>query len=261
VSRTGAAGAATRRYGRDREDAIALVTGGGRGIGQACAMALAEDGVTIAVADIDAEAASETVAAIEATGGRASAIECDVSDESSSAAGVQAAVDRYGHLDCAVNAAGIVVPTSGLTGSDWDIEVFDRIVAVNLRGVMLSVKHELRPMVGRGSGSIVNIASAAAFIGVPGGVAYTASKHGVVGVTRAAALEYAASGVRINAVCPGGVRTRMLAGFEDLQGPTHPIGRLAEPMEIATAVRWLCSSDSSFVLGAAILVDGGITAQ
>jgi NAD(P)-dependent dehydrogenase (short-subunit alcohol dehydrogenase family) len=252
---------AARRYGRDGEDAIALVTGGGRGIGQACAMALADDGVTIVVADIDGDAARETVAAIEGAGGRASAIECDVSDESSSAVGVQAVVDRYGQLDCAVNAAGIVVPTSGLSGSDWDIEVFDRIIAVNLRGVMLSVKHELVPMLARGSGSIVNIASAAAFIGVPGGVAYTASKHGVVGVTRAAALEHAASGVRINAVCPGGVRTRMLAGFEDLQGPTHPVGRLAEPMEIATAVRWLCSSDSSFVVGAAILVDGGITAQ
>jgi NAD(P)-dependent dehydrogenase (short-subunit alcohol dehydrogenase family) len=254
-------GAATRRYGREGEEATALVTGAARGIGQACATALAQDGVIVTIADIDLDAARESAAGIEAAGGRASAVECDVSDESSCAAAVQDVIARHGHLDCAVNAAGIVVPTSGLTGSEWDAELFDRIVAVNLRGVMLSVKHELEAMVARGSGSIVNIASAAAVIGVPGGMAYTASKHGVLGVTRAAALENAMNGVRINAVCPGGVRTRMLAGYEDLQGPTHPIGRLAEPMEIGTAVRWLCSSDSSFVLGAAILVDGGITAQ
>jgi NAD(P)-dependent dehydrogenase (short-subunit alcohol dehydrogenase family) len=251
---------ATRRYGRDGEEAVALVTGGGRGIGQACAVALAAEGVTIAVADIDVDVARATASAIEGSGGRASAIRVDVSDESSCAAMVDAVVDRHGHLDCAVNAAGIVAPTSGLTGSDWDVEMFDRILAVNLRGIMLSVKHELRPMVARGSGSIVNIASAAALIGVPGGMAYTASKHGALGVTRAAALENAATGVRINAICPGGVRTRMLAGFEEMQGPTHPLGRLAEPIEIGTAARWLCSSDSSFVTGAAIVVDGGITA-
>jgi NAD(P)-dependent dehydrogenase (short-subunit alcohol dehydrogenase family) len=250
----------TRRYGRDGEDPIALVTGGGRGIGQACAFALAAEGVTVAVADIDVDEARATAATIGSSDGRASAHEVDVSDEPSCARMVDEVVDRYGHLDCSVNAAGIVPPTSGLTGSDWDVEMFDRIMAVNLRGIMLSVKHELRPVVERGAGSIVNIASAAALIGVPGGMAYTASKHGALGVTRAAALENAASGVRINAICPGGVRTRMLAGFEDMQGPTHPLGRLAEPIEIGTAARWLCSSDSSFVTGAAIVVDGGITA-
>ena len=255
------ASAETRRYGHDGEEATALVTGAARGIGQACAMALAADGVTVTIADIDVAEARETAAAIEAAGGRAGAVECDVTDESACAAAVDVVLDRHGHLDCAVNAAGIVAPTSGLTGSDWDVEMFDRVLAVNLRGVMLCVKHELKPMVERGSGSIVNIASAAALIGVPGGMAYTASKHGVLGVTRAAALEVAPSGVRINAVCPGGVRTRMLAGFEDMQGPLHPLGRLAEPIEIGTAVRWLCSSDSSFVAGAAIVVDGGITAQ
>jgi NAD(P)-dependent dehydrogenase (short-subunit alcohol dehydrogenase family) len=251
---------ATRQYGRDGEDAVALVTGGGRGIGQACALALAAEGVTVAVADIEVDEARATAAAIESSGGRASAHAVDVSDESSCAGMVDAVVERYGHLDCAVNAAGIVPSTSGLAGSDWDVEMFDRILAVNLRGIMLSVKHELRPMVERGSGSIVNIASAAALIGVPGGMAYTASKHGALGVTRAAALENAARGVRVNAICPGGVRTRMLAGFEDVQGPTHPLGRLAEPIEIGTAARWLCSSDASFVTGAAIAVDGGITA-
>jgi NAD(P)-dependent dehydrogenase (short-subunit alcohol dehydrogenase family) len=251
---------ATRRYGREGEPAVALVTGGARGIGQACATALVAEGVTVVVADIDAGEAHATASALEAGGGDASALPVDVSDEASCAAMVDAVVGRYGHLDCAVNAAGIVAPTSGLTGSDWDVEMFDRILAVNLRGIMLSVKHELRPMVERGSGSIVNIASAAALVGVPGGMAYTASKHGALGVTRAAALEYAPSGVRVNAVCPGGVRTRMLAGFEAMAGPTHPLGRLAEPIEIGTAVRWLCSSDSSFVTGAAIVVDGGITA-
>lgn len=250
----------TRTYGREGQDAVALVTGAARGIGQACATALAEEGVVVAVVDVDEAGARAAVAGIEAAGGRATAIACDVTDEASCAAAIQSVVERYGHLDAAVNAAGVVGRTSGLDGSEWDLEVFDRILDVNLRGVMLSLKHELPPMLERGSGSIVNIASGASFIGVPGSVAYTASKAGVMGLTRAAALEHARSGVRINAVCPGAVRTQMLAGFEDLQAGAHPVGRIAEPMEIGTAVRWLCSSDSSFVVGAGISVDGGFTA-
>lgn len=240
---------------------MAVVTGGGRGIGEASALALAEEDVFVVVTDLDETAAQATAAAIETAGGRAEALFCDVTSEDSCAGTMDLVVERHGHIDCAVNAAGVVAPTSGVEGSEWDVEVFDRILAVNLRGIMLSVKHEVRHMRARQWGAVVNVASGAALIGLPGAPAYTSSKHGVVGITRSAALELASSGVRVNAVCPGGVRTRMLAGVEDFQAAAQPNGRIAEPMEIGTAVRWLCSSESSFVLGAAIVVDGGVTAQ
>lgn len=250
-----------RTYGVDGEPAVAFVTGAARGIGRASAIALAEEGVTVAVADRDEVECKDTLEAITALGVPGMFLSIDVGDEQSCSDAIDAVVAEFGHLDCAVNAAGIVGHTSGLEGSDWNADMFDEVIRVNLRGVALCVKHELRHMVPRGSGSIVTIASGAGMIGVPGAPAYTASKHGALGVTRSAALEHARSGVRINAVCPGAVRTRMLAGAEDFQAAAHPIGRLADPSEIAGAVRWLCSSDSTYVLGAAIAVDGGYTAQ
>jgi NAD(P)-dependent dehydrogenase (short-subunit alcohol dehydrogenase family) len=241
-----------------------LVTGGGSGIGRASALAFARRGARVTVADLDEAGGRETVALIEAGDGEARFARADVTVADEVAALVSDAVGAYGTLDFAHNNAGINGP-SGFT-ADFAVEDWDRVIAVNLRSVFLCMKFEIPHLLARG-GAIVNTASGAglrAFAGLP---AYVASKHGVVGLTKAAAAEYAKAGVRINAVCPGSTRTPMLEefmgrveGLEKMMSASSPMRRLATPEEIAAAVVWLCSDAASFVVGTAFPVDGGAVA-
>ncbi|MFO7551997.1 MAG: glucose 1-dehydrogenase [Haliea sp.] len=246
------------------EGKVALVTGAGAGIGRAVACALAGEGASVVVADI-VEAGRETVALIEAAGGSAVFVRTDVQSSADTAAMVREAVVRYGRLDIAINNAGIdpeVAPEA-----EWDEAAMARILGVNVQGVFLCLKHEIAQMLTQEGGAIVNLASAAGVVGVANKPAYTASKHAVVGLTKASALQYASRGIRINAVCPGAVDTQMLqenlgSGVDkSLVGANHPIGRLASPEEIARAVLWLCSGDAGYVVGHALVVDGGLTVQ
>jgi len=243
---------------------VALVTGAGGGIGRAVACALAAEGASVIVADI-VDAGQDTVALIEAAGGRAAFVRTDVQLSADTAAMVRQAVTRFGRLDIAINNAGIdpeVAPEA-----EWDEAAMARIMGVNVQGVFLCLKHEIAQMLKQGGGAIVNLASAAGVVGVVNKPAYTASKHAVVGLTKASALQYASRGIRINAVCPGAVDTPMLQenlgnGVDkSLVGAYHPIGRLASPEDIARAVLWLCSADAGYVVGHALVVDGGLTVQ
>lgn len=248
------------------QDKTALVTGGASGIGRATALALAEAGATVMVADLELAACEDTVAIIQAAGGTAAAHAVDVADEEAVAALVKATVQSFGRLDIAFNNAGI----GGTTGKTHEYPSDDcqRVLDVNLTGVWYCMKYELREMLNQGSGAIVNTASVAGLIGMSGAPAYIAAKHGVVGLTKGAAMEYAKSNIRINAVCPGGVRTNMtetadkaLPGFLDKLAKHEPMGRLAEPEEIASAVVWLSSDGASFMTGHAMAVDGGFVAR
>jgi NAD(P)-dependent dehydrogenase (short-subunit alcohol dehydrogenase family) len=243
----------------------ALVTGGGSGIGRASALGFAERGASVTVVDIQAEQAAETVKLIEAAGGRARWVECDVTDPVAVETTINDAAAAYGRLDFAHNNAGVsgqFALTADCPEKEWD-----RVIAINLKSVFLSMKYELPHLLERG-GAIVNSSSGAGLIGFAGLPAYVASKHGVVGLTKAAALEYAARGVRINAICPGSTRTPMLESFmggdphmEKMMASASPLARLATPDEIAAAVMWLCSDAASFVIGVALPVDGGAVAQ
>jgi NAD(P)-dependent dehydrogenase (short-subunit alcohol dehydrogenase family) len=242
------------------------VTGGGSGLGRASAIALARAGATVTVADVDEQGGKETAALVsEEAGGDADFVRADVTQADEVEAMVDKAVARWGHLDCALNNAGttgVSAPTADYTLDDWN-----RAIALNLTGVFLCLKYELPAMLERG-GAIVNMASGAGLVGFPGLPAYVASKHGVVGLTRAAALEYASQGVRVNAICPGSTRTPMLEGFmggdeqvERMMTRAVPLGRLGRPEEIAEAVVWLCSDAASFVVGHSLAVDGGSVIQ
>jgi NAD(P)-dependent dehydrogenase (short-subunit alcohol dehydrogenase family) len=243
------------------DGAVALVTGGGSGIGRATARLLAERGARVIVADVSEQAADATAAEI---GPAASAVAADVTDPGSVEA-LLAAVADVGPLDIAVNNAGISGTFATLqdtTPADWH-----RLLDVNLTGVFLCLRAEIPVLLARGGGAIVNVASAAGMIGVPGMCGYSASKHGVVGLTRTAALENARKGIRVNAVLPGTVRTPMLEAFTGGSEQTlaamakgQPIGRLAAPEEIAETIVWLCSDASSYVTGHALAVDGGALA-
>jgi NAD(P)-dependent dehydrogenase (short-subunit alcohol dehydrogenase family) len=248
------------------EGKAALVTGGGSGLGRASAIALARAGATVTVADVNEDGGKETAALVyEEAGGDAEFVRADVTRPDDVAAMVDQAVARWGHLDCALNNAGMTgasAPTA-----DYELDDWNRALALNLTGVFLCLKYELPAMLERG-GSIVNMASGAGLVGFPGLPAYVASKHGVVGLTKAAALEYASQGVRINAICPGSTRTPMLEGFmggdeqvERMMTRAVPLGRLGRPEEIAEAVVWLCSEAASFVVGHALAVDGGSVVQ
>jgi NAD(P)-dependent dehydrogenase (short-subunit alcohol dehydrogenase family) len=245
----------------------ALVTGGGNGIGRATAVAMAREGAQLAVADYELEAARETVGLINAAGGQAVACGGDVTRSADVAAMVQAAVAAYGRLDCAFNNAGVAGHQVGSVNqrtAEWSEESFDRMIAVNLKGVWLCMKHELEQMLAQGGGAIVNTASIAGLNGLRRSSAYVAAKHGVVGLTKSAAMEYATDGIRVNAVCPGYIVTRMTGGVraeraDQILGAT-PMGRFGEPAEIAEMVVWLCSARASYVTGAAYAVDGGWTA-
>ena len=245
---------------------IALITGAGSGIGRASALTFAREGAKVAVADKLVDGGRETVRMVEAAGGTASFIEVDVSDAASVEAMVAATVDTYGRLDCAYNNAGIegqVAPTDSYAD-----DMFDKVIAVNLTGVWLCMKYEIPRLLEQGGGAIVNTASGAGLIGVAGLSAYVASKHGVIGLTKTAALEYAKSGVRVNAVCPGLIQTPMverLTADQPQLGEAlvamEPVGRTGRPEEIAESVVWLCSDAASFVTGHAMSVDGGFVAQ
>jgi NAD(P)-dependent dehydrogenase (short-subunit alcohol dehydrogenase family) len=246
-----------------------LITGAASGIGRATALEAHAEGARLLLSDVDADGCAALADEIARDGGTAACATTDVTDEAQVEALVARARDQLGGLDGAFNCAGIL-GTVGLT-ADTELSDWRRILDVDLNGVFLCTKHELRAMAGNGGGSIVNMASAAGLIGWPGAVGYVAAKHGVVGLTKAAALEYAAEGIRINAVCPSYTETPMVSDlFENLLGgdpaapdaarANHPIGRFAQPGEIACACVWLLSEKASFVTGTAMSVDGGYTA-
>lgn len=240
-----------------------FVTGAGSGIGRATALAFAREGALVTAAGNDLAAVQETAQFIEQTGQNALATLCDVTDEQSVASAVDAAVHAFGPLRAAVNSAGVeqsVTPLGDTTVAEWD-----QIMAVDLRGTFVSMKHEIRAMDTEG-GSIVNISSGAGLVGIRGQAAYAAAKHGVLGLTKSAALEYASHGIRINAICPGIIATPMMDRFS---GGTpegrarviaqEPIGRMGTPEEIASAALWLCSELGGFTIGHGLVVDGGQT--
>ena len=242
-----------------------LVTGAGSGIGRAAAQLFANEGGRVAVVDQDENEALATVTSIRQAGGEALAIGADVSREADCRGMVERALAAYGRLHVAFNNAGI--GASGFAVADEEEVTWSRLIDVNLKGIFLAMKYEIPAMVSAGGGAIVNTASVAGLVGERGIGAYSASKHGVVGLTRTAALDYIGQGVRINAVCPGATRTQILANwFQDPKVESfilsrHPIGRIAEPEEIARAVLFLASDDASFIVGQALAVDGGLTAQ
>lgn len=245
---------------------IALVTGAGSGIGRATALVFAREGAKVVVADVVVDGGEETVRLIKAAGGEAVFVKADMAKAAEVEAMVQKAVATYGRLDCAHNNAGI----EGATGrtADYREEDWNRVISINLTGVWLCMKYEISQMLKQGGGAIVNTASDAGLLGVPQMPAYVASKHGVVGLTKTAALEYAKSGIRVNAVCPGVIKTPMVeritgqrAGRAERMAAAEPVGRMGKPEEIAEAVVWLCSEAASFVTGLPMPVDGGIAAQ
>jgi NAD(P)-dependent dehydrogenase (short-subunit alcohol dehydrogenase family) len=248
------------------DDKIVLITGAASGIGRATALEAHAEGARLVLSDVN-EGEGEAVAS---QAGDAVFQACDVTDEAQVEALVRRAVDDFGRLDCAFNCAGILGPLG--TVGDTDFEAWKQILDVDLNGVFLCTKHEVRAMAEQGSGSIVNMASAAGLIGWPAAAGYVAAKHGVVGLTKSAALEYAPQGVRVNSMCPSYVVTPMVEKdlFEDALGndeeliaaarANHPIGRFGRPEEIAAATVWLLSDKASFVTGTAMSVDGGYTA-
>lgn len=241
---------------------VALVTGGGSGMGRAAALAFGREGARVAVADVDAIGGEETVRQIAAVGGDAFFAQTDVSQGAAVESLIARTVKRYGRLDCAFNNAGINEehgPLADLAGELWD-----RILAVNLKGIFLCMKYEIPAMLRGGSGAIVNNASIVGLRGSRNHPAYVASKHGVVGLTRATARDYAARGIRVNAVCPGAIRTPMYVRMEGSDpardgeiAASLPIGRLGQPEDVAAAVLWLCSDAAAFITGHALVVDGG----
>ncbi|MCV2395167.1 SDR family oxidoreductase [Actinotalea sp. M2MS4P-6] len=245
---------------------VALVTGAAAGIGRASAVAFAREGARVVVVDDDVEGGEKTVAMVEEIGGTAVFVECDVSDAADVEAAMAKTMSAFGRLDCAHNNAGIEGPMA-LT-AEYEEEDWDRLIDVNLKGAWLCMKHEIPRMLFRGGGAIVNTASFAGIVGVEGLSSYSASKFGVTGITKVAALEYASMGIRVNAVCPGPIQTAMI----DRLVETHPdavaellasapMGRLGRPEEIAEAAVWLCSDRASFVNGHAMVVDGAFTAR
>jgi NAD(P)-dependent dehydrogenase (short-subunit alcohol dehydrogenase family) len=243
---------------------VAFVTGAGSGMGRTTALAFAREGAAVAAADIAEHGSQETVRMIEEGGGQALAVHCDVSRADDVKAALGRSVDAFGKLDIAFNNAGIEQPlraTAELTEEEWD-----RIIAINLRGVFVCMKYEIPLMLEQGAGAIVNTSSGAGVKGFADQAAYTAAKHGVIGLTRSAALDYAPFNIRVNAICPGIIDTEMMQRFtggtaagRDRVIAQEPIGRMGTPDEIAAAALWLCSDAASFVVGHALVVDGGQT--
>lgn len=249
---------------KEFEGKVALITGGAMGMGFATAALFAKKGASVALADKDIVAAKAAADALNQQGYNAIAIACDVADEEQASAMVAETVKQFGRLDAAYNNAGIQCPMNET--ADVPAVDFDRTIRVNLRGVWTAMKHELRVMRAQGSGAIVNCSSLGGLVGLPDRAAYHASKFGVIGLTKSAALEYAARNIRINAVCPGIIETPMVADMLETQTDAlealiklQPIGRLGRAEEVAAAVVWLCSAEASFIIGHALAVDGGYT--
>jgi len=248
------------------QNQVALVTGAASGMGLATARAFAEAGAAVALVDVQDEAVHSAAEELAGAGHKVIGIRCDVADEVEVIAAVDRTVSEFGRLDAAFNNAGVQSPAAET--ADVPAAEFDRVTAINLRGIWTCMKHELRHMRRQGSGAVVNCSSIGGLIGLPGRAVYHAAKHGVIGLTKSAALEYAAKGIRINAVCPGTIDTPMVSQMlvkepeamkEILRD--QPIGRLGRPEEIASAVLWLCSPGASFIIGHALAVDGGFTAH
>ena len=248
------------------EGKIALVTGGNTGLGQVAALTLAREGAKVVIAARRAPEGHETVQRIQAAGGQALFVQTDVSQAAQVEALVQQTVATFGRLDCALNNAG----TEGVQAPVVDAteEVWDRVLSINLKGVWLCMKYEIRQMLLQGRGAVVNMASVLGLVAAPMNPAYTASKHGVVGLTKSAALAYAQAGIRVNVVCPGYIHSalteRLFARAPERQAAMiarHPVGRMGQPDEVAEAVVWLCSDAASFITGHTMVVDGGYVAQ
>ena len=246
---------------------VALVTGGGSGIGRATVLAFARKGAQVVVADIDDAGARQSVALAVAAGAESSFVHADVADSAQVRAMVGHAVATYGRLDFAVNNAGIGGPL--LDTADYAEDAWHRLISINLTGVFLCLKYEIPELLRNGGGSVVNMASIMGHVGMRGGAAYVASKHGVVGLTKVAALEYGSRGIRVSAVCPGFIATPLLEQGGIVEGTEvfaalsglHALGRMGRPEEVAAAAVWLCSDEASFVSGVPMLVDGGYAAQ
>jgi len=249
----------------DLEGKVALITGAGSGIGRACAEAYARAGARVVVSDRDVAGGEETVRRLAEAGGEALFVAADVADPAACAGLVARTLERFGRLDCACNNAGIggeQNPTADYSDEGWQ-----QVIGVNLSGVFYCMKHEIAGMLAGGGGAIVNMASILGQVGFATAPAYVAAKHGVLGLTKTAALEYAAQGIRVNAVGPAFIHTPMIAAFEEdpersqMLLSLHPIGRLGNPEEVAAAVLWLSSEAASFVTGAYLPVDGGYLAR